>query len=404
MTIGLFHPAFRTTGGAEILVATWAQHMKRVGVDVRAVTMELDEGRWRSWFEGVPITVTAKPSWLEMFLGYRRKLERAVPRVEAALAGCSTVLACNFPANVLLGASKISARRVWYCTEPSREYHVVATNPRLHERVTSSPGGTSDVERSYARRLAKYERARHRRGFAEVVAYDRENTVKVDTFLALSEFGRDSVRRVYDRDATVVYPIVRFPARRARPRTGLDRTGLKILTHSRLTVVKNVDTIIRAFAKVLAELPGSELHVVGEGGRRGRLERLAQELRIGNAVTFHGYLSDADLNRVYDACDVFALLPLDEPFGMVFPEAAARGLLLVGPDHGGPFEILEGGRAGFTCDPFSPEAVAEAFQRIWKLSDAEVDARRVAADDSCRARFSEAVIGPQLLRALESDP
>jgi hypothetical protein len=32
----------------------------------------------------------------------------------------------------------------------------------------------------------------------------------------------------------------------------------------------------------------------------------------------------------------------------------------------------------------------------------EVDAQRVAADDACRARFSEAVIGPQLLRALGS--
>jgi glycosyltransferase involved in cell wall biosynthesis len=97
---------------------------------------------------------------------------------------------------------------------------------------------------------------------------------------------------------------------------------------------------------------------------------------------------------------VFALLPVDEPFGMVFPEAAARGLLLVGPDHGGPLEILDGGRLGFSCDPFSPEAVAEAFRRIWRLADSEVDARRVAADDACRERFSAGVIGPQILRAL----
>jgi len=403
MPIGLFHPAFRGIGGAEILVATWAQYMKRVGVDVRVVTMDLDERRWRSWFEGIPLTVTASGSWLDLLSSNRRKLERAVPRIEASLSDCSAVLASNFPANALLGASNIKAKRVWFCNEPSRKFHLVATSPRLHEQVRSSPGGSSDVERDYVRALAKYERAQRRRGFRDVVQFDLQNTVKLDGLLALTEFGRDSVRRVYARsDATVVYPMVRFPARRARPRAGLDRSGLKILTHSRLSILKNVDTVIRAFAKVVAKLPGSVLHVVGEGGHKKRLEKLALDLGLTNSTHFHGHLPEAELNRVYDDCDVFALLPLDEPFGMVFPEAAARGLLLVGPDHGGPLEILDGGRQGFCCDPFSPEAVAEAFQQIWRLSDAEVDARRVAADDACRARFSEAVIGPQILRALGS--
>jgi glycosyltransferase involved in cell wall biosynthesis len=95
---------------------------------------------------------------------------------------------------------------------------------------------------------------------------------------------------------------------------------------------------------------------------------------------------------------VFALLTLDEPFGMVFPEAAARGLLLVGPDHGGPFEIMDGGRLGWPCDPFSPEAFAAALFEINGLDDADVDRRRAKADLACRDRYSEAVIGPQLLR------
>jgi glycosyltransferase involved in cell wall biosynthesis len=94
------------------------------------------------------------------------------------------------------------------------------------------------------------------------------------------------------------------------------------------------------------------------------------------------------------------LLPVDEPFGMVFPEAAAHGLLLVGPDHGGPLEILDGGRFGWVCDAFSPEQLAEAFARIWALDDATVDRRREEADRACRARYAVDVVGPQLLRLL----
>jgi glycosyltransferase involved in cell wall biosynthesis len=268
--------------------------------------------------------------------------------------------------------------------------------------VRSLPGGSTDAEREFAPRLIAYDRAMANRSWrARMVEYDVENTKKLDAILAISEFGRGNVSRVYGRnDATVVYPIVRFPAERPRSRSGRDRTGLKILTHSRLEIPKNVDTVVRAFALLVRDLPGSLLHVVGEGNHRKRLEKLVQELALGSSVRFHGYLLPAELDRVYDACDVFALLPLDEPFGLVFPEAAARGLLLVGPEHGGPFEILDGGRLGWTCDPFAPEAVADAFRQIARLSDAEVDARRVEADRACRSRYSEAVIGPQLLRAL----
>jgi len=172
---------------------------------------------------------------------------------------------------------------------------------------------------------------------------------------------------------------------------------LQVLIHSRLEAVKNVDNVLRAFALHAATDPGARLHVVGEGRDQDNLHRLRDELGLGQLVTFHGYLSEEKLNAVYAACDVFALVPIDEPFGMVFPEAAARGLLLVGPDHGGPFEIIDGGKLGWACDPFSPDSIAEAFAEIWALSDTEVDRRRAAADQGCRARYSESAIGPQLV-------
>jgi glycosyltransferase involved in cell wall biosynthesis len=127
---------------------------------------------------------------------------------------------------------------------------------------------------------------------------------------------------------------------------------------------------------------------------------LARELMPASAFTFHGYLSQEDLDRVYERCDVFALLTIDEPFGMVYPEAAARGLHIVGPDHGGPFEILEGGELGHCIDPFEPEALAEALRELRGLSASESAQRREAAGRSCRARFGEETIEEKLFRAL----
>ncbi|HKQ71633.1 MAG TPA: glycosyltransferase family 4 protein [Polyangiaceae bacterium] len=401
-TLALFHPHFRTLGGAEILVATQAQYLKRAGVDLALTALTFDERRWQSWFEGIEVRVVPKPPLWERLAHELTRIRRAVPRVEACLAGARTVMACNYPTNVMLGASSIAARRTWCCTEPSRDLHLAATNPRLHQRVLANPRGETDAERDYAVRLKKHGDLAARAAHRDLVAFDVESTKKIDAIYAISEFARDNVRRVYDRhDAAIIYPVVRFRNEITPHRAGLDRTGLKVLTHSRLEIPKNVDNVIRAFALYSSSKhPGAELHVVGQGQHRPSLEALATRLGIAASVRFHGYLSDEELARVYAACDVYALTPLDEPFGMVFPEAAARGLLLVGPDHGGPFEIIDGGRLGWACDPFEPQSMADAFARIASLDDDEVDERRRLADAACRARYAEEVIGPQLVAAI----
>ena len=43
MTVALFHPAFETVGGAEILVATQAELLRRANVDVCIATFAVDQ-------------------------------------------------------------------------------------------------------------------------------------------------------------------------------------------------------------------------------------------------------------------------------------------------------------------------------------------------------------------------
>lgn len=232
------------------------------------------------------------------------------------------------------------------------------------------------------------------------IQFEIEQTRYLDHIFAISEFSRDNARRIYGRcGEEVVYPIVRFPEG-GHARAGLDRGGLKVLVHSRLEILKNIDTVIRGFSQFQRSHPGSFLHVVGEGSAAGSLKDLAAELLPDEAFSFHGYLPTGELKAVYEQCDVFALLTLDEPFGMVYPEAAAKGLLLIGPDHGGPFEILEGGRIGWCVDAFSPEGLCQALEEVWALPDAEVQKRRIEADRVCRARFSEETIAPLLRRVI----
>jgi glycosyltransferase involved in cell wall biosynthesis len=125
-----------------------------------------------------------------------------------------------------------------------------------------------------------------------------------------------------------------------------------------------------------------------------------EALGLKEAVRFHGFLGDVELEALSACCDVFACVPLDEPFGMVFPEAMTRGLLVLGPNHGGPFEILDGGKLGEIVDPLDPEAIADGLARIGTLSNLDADARRSAAAASVRQRFSRRATLDRMTRLL----
>jgi glycosyltransferase involved in cell wall biosynthesis len=405
MRFACFHNSFVIAGGAEILAATQADFLQEQGIEVEVVTFGYDAIRWEKLLGNIPVHLLKNNHWTDVFSAWSRiaKIQRRAERASKALANFDVVLAHNFPVSAMLGAAQIKAKKLWYCHEPPRGIHPREANPILTLRLSENGGeGPENAIKEFKKKLEHYDRElQNNRSVASRQLYDLNQCDAIDVVIANSEFTKTNTEKIYNRaDVKVIYPIIRFPDS-PFGRSGLDRNVRRILTHSRLWAMKNIDTVIRGFSQFSSSSPVQcELHVVGDGPNKKQLETLAREIGVGKSVHFHGYLPSDGLQRIYEICDVFALLALDEPFGMVYPEAAARGLLLVGPDHGGPMEILDGGRLGWNIDAFSPEALCQALEQIWSLDDAEVDRRRMAADQACRSRFSIATIGPQLLELI----
>jgi phosphatidyl-myo-inositol dimannoside synthase len=134
-----------------------------------------------------------------------------------------------------------------------------------------------------------------------------------------------------------------------RDRLGLGRRPV-VLCVSRLVRRKGQDTLIRAWPQVRAAIPDAVLLLVSDGPYAGRLRRLAARLGVSDAVRFTGAVPWAELPAHYDAADVFAMpcrtrrAGLDvEGLGIVYLEASATGLPVIGGDSGGaPDAILEG--------------------------------------------------------------
>jgi phosphatidylinositol alpha-1,6-mannosyltransferase len=133
-----------------------------------------------------------------------------------------------------------------------------------------------------------------------------------------------------------------------------DRYGLGdrpvVVCVSRLVARKGQDTLLRAWPAVIKKIPDAVLVIVGRGPYAKTLHQLAEQTGVSSSVTFTGPVPQDELPAHYAAGDVFSMPcrtrrgGLDvEGLGIVYLEASATGLPVVGGDSGGaPDAILEG--------------------------------------------------------------
>ena len=141
-----------------------------------------------------------------------------------------------------------------------------------------------------------------------------------------------------------------------------DLEGKKVfLFVGRLVALKNVETIIRAFACLNQE--ENIFAIVGDGPERNNLETLAKDLKAN--VLFTGRLEGDALNVWYNIADTFVLASYQEPFGAVTNEALLAGCFALVSNKAGSSCLVEEGVNGYT---FSPMNVEELAQKMGKIS------------------------------------
>ena len=182
---------------------------------------------------------------------------------------------------------------------------------------------------------------------------------KIRRVAVLSDFMRENLtdNGFAPETVTVIPPPVEVP-KELPPRQVSDPP--KLLFTGQLIRGKGVDQLLRALPLLSHDY---QLIIAGEGNQRPELEKLAAELGVTDHVTFAGWVSDPE--RLYSECDI-AVLPFfwQEPFGLVGPEAAARGLPVAAFQMGGISEWLKDGETGFAVPPRDIPSFAAAVDRL----------------------------------------
>jgi phosphatidyl-myo-inositol dimannoside synthase len=137
-----------------------------------------------------------------------------------------------------------------------------------------------------------------------------------------------------------------------------------LLTVSRLAAserYKGHDRVIQAVAELRTTHPDIVYVVAGDGDDRPRLEQSARESGIEEQVRFIGHVPDSELPDLYRIADVFIMPSTGEGFGIVFLQALASGVSVIGGGRDGSRDPLCDGLLGKLVDPTNQQSVREAI-------------------------------------------
>lgn len=146
------------------------------------------------------------------------------------------------------------------------------------------------------------------------------------------------------------------------------RYGLKgktvLMTLGRLASLeryKGFDEVLEVLPTLLLERPDLVYLIVGDGNDRSRLEAKARALGLQDKVVFAGKILESEKVDHYRLADVYVMPSRGEGFGIVYLEAMACGIPVIGSKVDGSREALRNGELGLLIDPGNPEEIKAAI-------------------------------------------
>lgn len=174
----------------------------------------------------------------------------------------------------------------------------------------------------------------------------------------------------------------------ARKKYKIPEDGFYLLSLSTLEPRKNIDQLIKCFARLVREQGISNLRLVLVGARGWDYDRIFEAVdRFDVArdyIAFTGYVDDDDLAALYSGALAFVYLSLYEGFGLPPLEAMQCGIPVITSNRSSLPEVV--GDAGIMIDPTDEDAVCQSILDVY--SNHELRERMGAASIERARQFS----------------
>jgi len=184
---------------------------------------------------------------------------------------------------------------------------------------------------------------------------DKQAAARADEYIANSTVVKDRIRRIYNREAEIIFPPQAFAQNLElsplpRPEKQFEKSGFYLLV-SRLLPYKNVQQVVEAFTN----LPQSNLLVIGSGPLEESLKR-----SLPRNVLLESDITDAQLRWAYKNAAAL-IAPSHEDFGLTVIEAASWGTPAIALRAGGYLDTVLEGVTGQFFDSPTPVSIHDAI-------------------------------------------
>lgn len=183
-----------------------------------------------------------------------------------------------------------------------------------------------------------------------------------DRVLSVSSSLKNAMKTYFNRDITVVPNVLSplFVYRKGQKK----QEGFRFISVGSLTPGKAHHLTIKTFHQVFKNAENVTLDIIGDGPERSALQQMIDEYGEQNRIRLIGRLSREETAEAMQKSNAFVLPSRSETFGVVYIEAMACGLPVIGTRNGG-FEDIYSDGVGYILDVDDLDALCSAMNDVY---------------------------------------
>jgi glycosyltransferase involved in cell wall biosynthesis len=203
--------------------------------------------------------------------------------------------------------------------------------------------------------------------------WDFNAAQRVDYFIANSKTVQERIKRIYKRDADVIYP----PVDVSDVKFNKNKRENWFIYVGRIETYKGVDLAIKACIEA-----GVPLKVVGKGTCFEEMQKLIRDSHAKGLVKMLGFVSDEKKFELFSKAKAFIFPVRGEDFGIVAIEAMATGTPVIAYREGGPTEIIseKNPKTGMFFDKYDYMELAEKLKKFKSEDFDPINCRKQAEE------------------------
>ncbi|MDO6994512.1 glycosyltransferase family 4 protein [Brachyspira innocens] len=309
--IAILHPTFGYNGGAENVILSSVEYWHSIGIETVIYTYRL---RYNTpdYIKQIKTDITLNPF---VFNKTSKFLANELKNYDA-------VLIHNFPAAIFFGLAYDYAKKnniklpksFWYCHEPS--VRLYGYDNESYKRLQK----TLDIIARYTMHL------------------DRLGVSKIDYIISNSIRTKEGIKRVYNREAEVIYPCIT---------SNIDFLPIKESEHflyiGRIEKPKNIENALSAFKILLENIDNKDLKfiIAGKGRYEKYLKNFVKKINLEENIIFKGFVSEEEKKELLNKSYALVMPAINEPFGLTVIEALYCSCISIISNKSGVYEAVK---------------------------------------------------------------